>query len=110
MGCFTSKIDWETLRVVNAGTFTGTYVPLGGPLLFPSYIAKLVNDSTSLVTISIDGVKDVDVAPPSSFWLYDEGKGQPPYQVLLPKGTQIYVKGAVGTGMVYFVSQYIVQA
>lgn len=63
-----------------------------------------------LVTISIDGINDVDVAPAGSFLLYDESKmalnGSAP---ALPAGTQIMVKGSAGTGNVYLVSQYIVQ-
>ena len=110
MGSFTSKISWENLRSIDSATFTGSYQAVGGPLNFPSYICKLVNNSSVLVTISIDGINDIDVAPSGSFWLYDEGKGQQAYQLALPEGTQIFVKGSAGTGSVYVVSQYIVQA
>lgn len=114
---YTERLAWEPLRSVNSASFTGVYVPLlgptpafVGPLLFPSYILKLVNNSTVLVTISIDGVTDVDVAPSGSFWLYDEGKvGQVSQHPAMPAGTQIFVKGSVGVGSVYLVSQYIVQ-
>lgn len=106
---YTSRIAWETLRSVNSTTFVGTYLPLGGPLLFPSYICKLVNNSNVLVTISIDGLNDVDVAPANSFWLYDESKvGTSGSFPALPAGTQIFVKGSVGSGFVYLVSQYII--
>ncbi len=108
---FTQRLNWETLRSVDSSTFTGGYVALGTPLKFPSYILKLVNNSTVLVTVSIDGATDIDVAPAGSFWLYDESKvgvsGQNP---AIPQGTQVYVKGSVGSGSVYLVSQYIVQA
>lgn len=115
---FTNRLNWETLRSRNATTFNNTYQAMGygttptvpAPLQFPSYICKLVNNSTVLLTISIDGVTDIDVAPPGSFWLYDESKvgvsGQFP---ALPAGTQIFVKGAAaGTGFVYLVTQYVV--
>lgn len=108
MGSYTSKLAWETLRSVDSSTFSGAYVAVGGPLLHPSYICKLVNNSTVLVTVSVDGATDIDVAPAGSFWLYDEGKGQEAYQLSLPQGTQIFVKGSAGTGLVYLVSQYIV--
>lgn len=107
MGSYTSQIKWETLRSLDSATLAGSYVAVGGPLLHPSYICKLVNNSTVLVTISIDGVTDIDVAPANSFWLYDEGKGQQAYQIALPQGTQIYVKGSVGVGLIYLVTQYI---
>lgn len=109
---YTNRIAWETLRSRNSTTFNNTYQTLGTPLLFPSYICKLVNNSTQLVTISIDGATDIDVAPANSFWLYDEGKvGSSSQNPALPAGTQIYVKGgSPGTGSVYLVSQYIVQS
>lgn len=106
---YTSRLTWETLRSVDSATFTGVYVALGAQLAHPSYICKLVNNSTVLVTISIDGVTDIDVAPANSFWLYDEGKmGSSAGTPSLPQGTQIYVKGSAGTGSVYLVTQYIV--
>ncbi len=108
---YTERLAWEKLRSFDSVEFTGVYVALGTPLVFPSYILKLVNNSTVLVTISIDGVNDVDVAPAGSFWLYDEGKvGISSHIPAMPVGTQIYVKGSAGTGSIYLVSQYIVQS
>ena len=61
------------------------------------------------MTISIDGVNDIDISPANSFWLYDEGKvGASGAFPALPQGTQIQVKGSAGTGSVYLVSQYII--
>lgn len=106
---YTNKITWETLRSVDSATFAGSYVAIGGPLLHPGYIVKLVNNSSVLVTVSIDGATDIDVAPANSFWLYDESKvGQSSSVPALPQGTQIYVKGGAGVGLVYLVVQYIV--
>lgn len=107
---YTSRIAWETLRSIDSATFTGSYQALGTPLTHPSYICKLVNNSTVLVTISIDGTNDMDIAPASSFWLYDEAKYSAPSIQFLPKGTQFYVKGSAGTGSVYLVSQYVIES
>lgn len=104
---YTTRLAWETLRSIDSATFTGSYQALGTPLQHPSYILKLVNNSTSLVTISIDGTTDIDVAPAGSFWLYDEDEGNSSHESI-PAGTQIFVKGSAGTGSVYLVSQYIV--
>ena len=112
MGSYTTRITWEPMRSINSASFNGTYQALGTPLSNASYITKMVNNSNQLVTISIDGDTDVDVCPAGAFWLYDEGKGQQAYQIALAQGTQIYVKGAAsGTnaGLVYLVTQYIVQ-
>jgi hypothetical protein len=105
---YTSRITWEKLRSIDSATLTGSYQALGTPLLYPSYICKLVNNSSVLVTVSIDGVNDCDVAPANSFWLYDEAKYASPSLQFLPAGTQIYVKGSAGVGLIYFVTQYIV--
>lgn len=106
---YTTRIEWEALRSIDSATFTGAYQALGSPLLFPSYILKLINNSSSLVTISKNGTSDIDVAPGNSFWLYDESKaGNISSVPSVPAGTQIFVKGAAGTGLVYLVSQYIV--
>lgn len=106
---YSQRIAWETLRSIDSATFTGSYQTLGTSLLHPGYIVKLVNNSNVLVTISIDGINDMDVAPANSFWLYDEGKaGLNASAPALPAGTQILVKGSVGVGSVYLVSQYII--
>jgi hypothetical protein len=107
---YTQRLAWETLRSIDSATFTGSYQALGTPLLNPSYICKMVNNSTVLVTISIDGTNAVDVAPAGSFWLYDEGKaGLNAAMPSLPAGTQIMVSGSAGTGSVYLITQYIIQ-
>ncbi len=107
---YTDRLAWENLRSVDSATFTGVYVKLGTPLAHPSYILKLVNNSTSLVTVSVDGVNDMDVAPANAFFLYDESKvGQASGRPALPQGSQIWVKGSAGTGLVYLVTQYVIQ-
>jgi len=108
---YTNRIAWEVLRSIDSSTLTGSYQAIGTPLLYPSYICKLVNNGTTLIDISIDGVNDHDVAPPGSFWLYDEGKvGLSGAYPALPAGTRIFVKGTAGTGLIYLISQYIIPA
>lgn len=105
---YSSRLAWETLRSIDSATFTGNYQALGTPLVHPSYILKLVNNSNQLVTVSMDGVNDHDIAPGGSFFLYDESKGGSLNQMpAVAAGVQIYVKGSAGTGLVYLVSQYI---
>lgn len=107
---YSQRIAWETLRTIDSATFNNTYQNLGTPLIHAGYIVKLVNNSTVLVTISTDGMNDMDVAPAMSYWLYDESKvGQVSAMPALPSGTQIMVKGAAaGTGLVYLVVQYLI--
>ncbi len=108
---YTNRIAWETLRSLDSATLTGVYLAVGTALLHPSYKLKMVNNSNVSVTVSIDGVTDIDVCPANSFWLYDESQAQFNTANLptIPKGTQIFVKGAVGTGLIYLVSQYLVE-
>jgi hypothetical protein len=112
---YTQRLTWETLRTLDTASSpfsTGVYTAVGTELLHPSYILKMVNNSNVLVTVSIDGTTDIDVAPANSFWLYDESKvGASGAFPAMPQGTQIYVKsgtGAAGVGLVYVVSQYII--
>lgn len=103
-----SRINWETLRSIDSATLTGAFIPLGTPLLNPAYKVKLVNTSTVLVTISVDGINAVDVAPANSFFLYDETQSNvPPIGPALPTNTQFYVSGMAGTGLIYLVVQYV---
>ena len=106
---YTTRVNFETLRSVNSTAFNGTYQTIGGPLLNASYILKIVNNSNVLVTISIDGVTDHDVAPANSFLLYDEDKTKN-YEGM-PQGTQFFIKGSAGagnSGLVYLVTQYLI--
>lgn len=111
----TNRITWEVLRTLDSSTMnnSSTYFKVGGPLLFPSYKLKMVNNSNVLVTVSIDGVSDYDVCPAGSFWLYDETQAQlaTANSPAIPQGTQIYCKSAsAGVGLIYLVSQYLIQA
>ncbi len=103
---YTARIAWEPLRTLDSATLSGGYLAVGTALAFPSYILKMVNNSNVLVTVSIDGSTDIDVLPANSFWLYDEDKTQS--HEGMPIGTQIFVKGSAGTGLIYLVSQYLV--
>jgi hypothetical protein len=106
---YTSRIEWENLRSFNSTGLTGTYQALGTPLLHPCFKLKIVNNSNVLITISDDGVNDKDVVPGNSFVLYDETiSASTGYIPALQQGTQIYVKGSAGTGLIYLVSQYII--
>jgi hypothetical protein len=102
-------LRYENLRSIDSSTFTGSYQTLGTPLLYPASIVKLINNSTVLVTISTDGINDMDVAPASSFFVYDITTNEPNSSnaLFVPEGTQYLVKGAAGTGLVYLVVQHL---
>ena len=102
---YTTRVAWETLRSVDAATLAGAYVVIGTALTEAAYKIKLVNNSNVLITISIDGVTDIDVAPANSFWLYDEMVTQ--NHEGLPDRTQFYIKGSAGVGLIYLAVQYL---
>lgn len=109
---YSNSFLYEPLRSIDSASLTGTYQAIGTPLAHPASIVKLVNNSSVLVTISDDGINDVDVAPATSFWLYDYTTNTPPQGCnggFKAKGTQYLVKGTAGTGLVYLSVQYIVQ-
>ena len=111
MGSYTTRLAWETLRTFDTSTLNGTYQMIGTPLLWPSYILKMVNNSNVLVTVSIDGATDVDVLPSNSFFLYDLDTSGNPQPESVPKNTQFFVKGGTpGVGLIYLVTQYIVES
>jgi hypothetical protein len=112
----TNRVAWELLRTFDTSTIASgiVFYNVGGPLLYPSYKLKMVNASNILVTVSIDNVHSYDVCPPNSFWLYDEMQAQlnTASSPSIPAGTQIsvnYPTGTAGSGLIYLVSQYLVQ-
>jgi len=102
----TNRILWDPLKSIDSATFDGTYKKIGGPLEHASVILKMVNNSNVLVLVSTDGVTDIDVIPANSFWLYDEDAAGAPSPQAVSRHTQFWVKGSVGVGSVYLVSQY----
>lgn len=108
---YSRKLVYETRRSIDSATFTGSYQAIGGPLLHPCSLIKLVNNSSVLIDISIDGTTNHDVAPANSFWLYDVTSDSAPESgsIFIHQGTQYYVKGSASTGLVYLVVQYIMQ-
>jgi hypothetical protein len=106
---YTETLTYEALRSIDSSTFTGSYQKLGGPLLYPASIVKIVNNANVPVTISIDGTTDHDIAPLSTGFVYDNttNRTSSTSGIFAPAGRQYYVKGSAGTGSVYLVVQYI---
>lgn len=100
-------LAFEPLKSIDSATFTGAYQAVGLPSTHPARIFKIVNDSTSPVTLSLDGVTDMDYLPSTTFSLYDVGtnRGNSAPEICVPP-TQFWVKGASGTGLVYVVVLY----
>jgi hypothetical protein len=97
----------ETLRSRDSATFTGSYQTLGSVLTNPARLLHWINDSDQDVFISWDGTNDHSYIPANSFLLLDCGSNRAADNVLAAgAGTQFYIKGSAGTGVVYFSVYY----
>jgi hypothetical protein len=107
---FTQRLLYETLRSANTAS-ASTFLVLGGPLLHPTSLIKMVNLSNKDLLVSIDGSTSVDVCPSGGFWLYDITTNSPhTNHIFCDEGRQYYVEttdGAAGVGLVYLAVQYV---
>ena len=102
---YKTRIAWETMRVFDAASLTGGFDAFSSPTEHAAYKVKMVNLSDVTVTVSVDGINDIDVCPTLGFWLYDEMVTKD--HEGLPKGTQFFINGTAGTGNIYLVIQYL---
>ena len=98
----TKRAEYIERQSRDSATFDGTFQTLGSALSDPACLIKVVNNSTVDIDISVDGTTNHDFVPAGSFFLYDlrANHGRENDFVFI-KGTQVYVKGAAGTGSVY---------
>ena len=108
MGAQSTVLKWDLLRSLSSASVSGTYTTVGTPFTYPVRIVKIVNNSTTDVTVSDDGVNDKDYVPAGGFSLYDCGtnRGHSSSEMNIGEDTQIYVKGTAGTGNIYVVTLY----
>lgn len=101
------RLKPEALRSINTATFTGAYLPVGTPLANASRIVKFTNNSNRDITISWDGIVDVEFVPMGSFLLIDVASNrQFTAELCIPEGTQFYAKGSAGAGSLYISTYY----
>jgi hypothetical protein len=100
------KIYPDVMRSFNTASFTGSYLPIGSNFNFPIRILKICNPSNTDVTVSWDGINAHDFVPAGSYMVYDfgcqRGNGAPAMEAA--EGTQIYLNGAAGIGLVYLIT------
>ena len=106
---FGQAIQYDTIRSIDSSTFSGSYQALGTPFTKPASIVKIVNNSGVLVTISTDGIHDMDVVPSNGFFLYDITTNAPHSgnTLFFPVGTQFLIKSTASIGLVYLVVLYL---
>lgn len=99
------------LAAVNADTFDGTYHLVGG-IPQACFMLRFINNTTEDVLVSYDGVNDNDVViHGTTTQLESQTNSQPNnFTCLFPRGMNIYLKAATGTGEFYIAGYYQINA
>lgn len=98
------------LSLIAGSALSGTYQSMNpGGLPHACFLIRIVNDSDNRIFISFDGVNnDEYLAAGTSFDLNSQTNAQPgALYALVPKYTQVYVKGTSGTGNVTLSGYYV---
>lgn len=104
-----SRVKAAILAVFNAAGLGANYLPLNpGGLPGACFKIRITNDSNADVTISFNGVDDNEISIATTIIELDfQNNAQPnSYLALLPKGTEIFVKGGAGVGNIYLSAYY----
>jgi hypothetical protein len=87
------RLQMEPLRSLDFGSISGTYAPIGGPLLHPAHLMFTQNLTAGQLTFSLDGVNDHFTLPAGGFFVMDVTTNKAlGFGFFIPSGTQIYVK------------------
>jgi len=98
------------LSSIDSATFTGAYQLLSAAAGLPHAVVMLhiVNDSSVSITISYDGTNDHDhLLTDTDIKLnFQTNANAQNWGAALAAGTKVYVKGAMGVGLVYLSGWY----
>ena len=98
------QVNFDAVRSIDSATFTGAYQAVGVPLTTPLRMLKFINDSSVIVTVSLDGVTDHDILPANSFVIYDFTANEMRDDgFFVANNTQFWAKGAAGVRFFYIV-------
>jgi hypothetical protein len=82
----------EPIRSLAFGSISGTYAPIGGPLLHPAHLVLFQNLTAGQLMFSLDGVNDHLTLPAGGFFVMDVTTNKAlGYGFFMATGTQIYV-------------------
>lgn len=99
----------EPMRSLVAGSISATYAKVGTPLVNPSRILLIQNQTDSLLVFSFDGVNDHIPIPSQGFVLFDCTTNKTvEVGAFIASGIQFYVKQIVAptVGSVYISTVY----
>jgi hypothetical protein len=102
-----NSISAIPLATVNANTFNGAYQLVGG-IPQACFMLRFINTTDKDVLISYDGVTDNDVViHGTTSQIESQTNSQPNnFTCLFPKGMQVWLKAANGTGLFYVAGYY----
>lgn len=93
------------LQTIASSSITGTYQAIGSAITKPIRILEIVNNSTTDVTISWDGINDHGFVAAGAGVIYDAGTNRGTATSSMDfMPTTFYAKGTAGTGAIYVVS------
>lgn len=104
-----NKVNAIVLTSVASSAVTGTYQAINPAGLDQAcFFLRIINSSTTDVTISYDGVHDHDhVITAMSLDVNAQTNSSPNNKsALFAKGQVVYVKGTAGTGNIYLAGYY----
>jgi hypothetical protein len=97
------RAAYEPLRTLLFGDIGIFYTELGTPLEEVGRILTFKNSTDAIITISFDGVNDHEILFPNSFDKTDFTSNKAATQggfLGIPANTQVWIKGAPGSGQV----------
>jgi len=96
------------LTNIASSTLTGAYQAINTGLSSPCFLIRIINNSSTDVTVSYDGINDNDYIPHGTFVDLNFATNSQPNNncALMPINTIVYVKGTAGTGNIYLAGYY----
>ena len=109
-----NRVKFIPLTSFNGASLTANYQAINSNGLSEAcFLIRIVNDCTTDITISYDGITDHDHLAGTAASIPRETLQIPFPQnsassglVLIPKGTVVYVKGTAGIGVIYLAGYY----
>lgn len=109
-----NRVQAVSLSSFNAASLSGTYQAINSTGLSNAcVILKIVNENSTGITISYDGINDHEYLPgtaaaiPRETLLLDfSGGSHSGSEMKFAKGTVVYVKGTAGVGTIYLSGYY----
>ncbi len=105
-----ANVKAVTLTTIASSALTSSYQPINtNGLPEACFMIRINSSSSTLITLSYDGINDHEVVLPNQSVNLDfQSNSQPTAGfALMAKGTRVFVKGTAGTGNIYLSAYYV---